>query len=65
MILKPQYIRILEYLQDSNATSENLKTNGKTLTNLAESGLNKTQAHKRLPEMKIKNRCPRDALLFL
>jgi len=55
MILKPQYIRILEYLQDSNATSENLEKNGKTLSDLAGFGLNKTQAHKRLPEMKIKN----------
>ena len=55
MILKSQRIRILEYLQDINATSENLKTNGKTLTDLAESGLNKTQAHKHLPELKLQN----------
>ena len=53
MILKPQNIRILEYLQDNNATTKtNLETNGKTLTDLAEFGLNKTQAHKHLPELK-------------
>jgi len=52
MILKSQSIRILEYLQDNNATTDNLETNGKTLTDLAEFGLNKTQAHKHLPELK-------------
>ena len=51
MILKPQYLRILEFLQDNNATTNNLvETHGKTLTDLAGSGLNKTQAHKHLPK---------------
>ncbi|MCE9651858.1 MAG: hypothetical protein K8Q89_02190 [Nitrosarchaeum sp.] len=43
----------MEYLQDNNATTKtNIETYGKTLTDLAESGLNKTRVHKHLPELK-------------
>lgn len=53
--IEGQEIKILEYLQDENAVTDNLlEENGITPSAISRSGLNKTRVLKHLPNLKIK-----------